>query len=140
MLSGDNPAMKPALPHCIYSDYHLLVDIINSFTPLIKEPGSHQLWPVLSSTTQPNGTSCVPTAQEKPQSHFAVRKFWNLPKFQAAIDPSLWQQRFQTVLMAVGKDREGGQSTTRPRRKERLDRLDGNLPEALLRNRRNSCP
>lgn len=42
--------------------------------------------------------------------------------------------------MAVGKGRERGQSTTRPWRKEHLDRLDGNLPEARLRNRRNSCP
>lgn len=56
--SSDNPAvvpkcllfhLKPALPPCIYSDYHLLMDIINSFIPLIKERGSNRLWPVLSS-------------------------------------------------------------------------------------------
>lgn len=38
------------------------------------------------------------------------------------------------------KGRERWQSIAVPWRKQRLDRLDGDLPKALLRNRRNSCP
>lgn len=38
------------------------------------------------------------------------------------------------------KGGEWWQSMAMPWRKEHLDRLDGDLPQALLRNRRNSCP